>query len=309
MPSVDDKDLTKRLLSDAGLPVPRGDVVRTIEDAVRAAKRIGYPVVVKPLDGNHGRGVTIDLSEPAAVEQAFAEAVRHGRKVIVEQYFKGRDHRILVVNGELVAVVERVPAHVTGDGRSTVSALIEILNQDPRRGDGHENFMARAKFNDHVLVVLARAGLTPESVPSLGQVVYLCDTANLSTGGTAVDGTDDIHPDNAMTARRAARVIGLDVAGIEFVVPAMARSVHETGGGIIEANAAPGFRMHIQPPKAGRATWRRPVIEMLFPRGAPTRIPILAITRTNGKSTTARTVGQRLCLCGRRGRGHTLEHR
>ncbi|MFC1457445.1 cyanophycin synthetase [Microvirga arabica] len=286
-----DKDLTKSLLADAGLPVPRGEVVRKGEDAVHAAERIGYPVVVKPLDGNHGRGVSIDLSTPEEVTRAFEEAVSHSRRVIVENCFKGRDHRILVVNGEVVAVAERVPAHVIGDGERSIAALVEEVNKDPRRGEGHENVMTRITIGDHARAVLAKSGLSPESVPDLGQAVYLCDTANLSTGGTAIDRTDDIHPDNAMIARRAARTIGLDVAGIDFIAPDITRSVHETGGGIIEVNAAPGFRMHLQPSEGRARNVARPVMDMLFPRGTPTRIPILAITGTNGKSTTSRMVG------------------
>jgi cyanophycin synthetase len=289
--AASDKDLTRSLLSDAGLPVPRGDVVRSIEAALRAAERIGYPVVVKPLDGNHGRGVSIDLSTPHEVTRAFEEAARHSRRVIVESCFKGRDHRILVVNGEVVAVAERVPALVVGDGRRSIATLVDEVNQDPRRGEGHENVMTRIKINDHALGILAKAGLDPDSVPAHGQIVYLCDTANLSTGGTAVDRTDDIHPDNALIARRAARAIGLDVAGIDFIAPDITRSVHETGGGIIEVNAAPGFRMHLQPSEGRPRNVARPVIDMLFPRGTQTRIPILAITGTNGKSTTCRMVG------------------
>jgi cyanophycin synthetase len=286
-----DKDLTKSLLADAGLPVPRGDVVRSAGEAVRAAERIGYPVVVKPLDGNHGRGVSIDLSTAEEIIRAFEEARQHSRRVIVENFFRGRDHRILVVNGEVVAVAERVPAHVVGDGRRSIVDLVEEVNQDPRRGEGHENVMTRIAIGDHARAVLAKSGLSPESVPELGQVVYLCDTANLSTGGTAIDRTDDIHPDNALIARRAARAIGLDVAGIDFIAPDIAQSVHETGGGIIEVNAAPGFRMHLQPSEGRPRNVARSVIDMLFPRGAPARVPILAITGTNGKSTTSRMVG------------------
>jgi cyanophycin synthetase len=189
-----DKDLTKSLLADAGLPVPRGDVVRSAEDAVRAAERIGYPVVVKPLDGNHGRGVSIDLSTAEEVTRAVEEASQHSRRVIVESCFKGRDHRILVVNGEVVAVAERIPAHVVGDGERSIKALVDDVNKDPRRGEGHENVMTRIKIDDHTLGVLAKVGLDATSVPDSGQVVYLCDTANLSTGGRAVDRTDDIQP-------------------------------------------------------------------------------------------------------------------
>ena len=296
--TASDKDLTKSLLFDAGLPVPRGVVVRHVEDAVRAAERIGYPVVTKPLDGNHGRGVSIGLKSAEEVAQGFEEAACHGHRIIVEKFFQGRDHRVLVVNGEVVAVAERVPAHVVGDGERSIAALVEEVNRDPRRGEGHENVRTRIKIDDHSLKVLAKAGLTPESVPAAGEVVYLCDTANLSTGGTAVDRTDDIHPDNALIARRAAQAIGLDVAGIDFIAPDIARSVHETGGGIIEVNAAPGFRMHLQPSEGRARNVARPVIEMLFPRGTPTRIPILAITGTNGKSTTARMVGHILRTSG-----------
>jgi cyanophycin synthetase len=289
--AASDKDLTKQLLRDAGLPVPRGVIVRRADDAVREASRIGYPVVTKPLDGNHGRGVSIGLTTEEAVRDGFEEAARHGRRVIVEQQYQGRDHRILVVNGEVIAVAERVPAHVVGDGSRSVAALVDEVNRDPRRGEGHETVMTRIRLDDHVRGVLAKVGLSIDSVPARGQVVYLCDTANLSTGGTAIDRTDDIHPDNAMIARRAARTIGLDIAGIDFIAPDITRSVHETGGGIIEVNAAPGFRMHLQPSQGRPRNVARPVIEMLFPRGAPTRIPILAITGTNGKSTTARMVG------------------
>jgi cyanophycin synthetase len=293
-----DKDLTKQLLGDAGLPVPRGTTVRRADDAVREAKRIGFPVVTKPLDGNHGRGVSIGLKTPEEVIQGFEEASRHSRRVIVEQQYQGRDHRILVVNGEVIAVAERVPAHVVGDGSRSIAELVDEVNRDPRRGDGHENVMTRIKLDDHARIFLSKSGLSIDSVPGPGQVVYLCDTANLSTGGTAVDRTDDIHPDNATVARRAARAIGLDVAGIDFIVPDITRSVHETGGGIVEVNAAPGFRMHLQPSEGRARNVARPVLDMLFPRGAPTRIPVLAITGTNGKSTTSRMVGHILRASG-----------
>ena len=287
-----DKDLTKSLLRDAGLPVPKGAVVRRADDAVREAGRIGYPVVTKPLDGNHGRGVSIGLMSEDEVRRGFEEAAEHGRYVIVEQFYRGNDHRILVVDGEIIAVAERIPAHVVGDGRSTIAQLVERVNQDPRRGDGHEKVMTRITVDEHVIGLLAKSGLTPESVPEAGRTVYLRDTANLSTGGTAVDRTDDIHPDNATIARRAARAIGLDVCGIDFMAPDIAKSVHETGGGIVEVNAAPGFRMHLQPSEGRPRNVARPVLDMLFPKGAPTRIPILAITGTNGKSTTSRMIGR-----------------
>jgi cyanophycin synthetase len=245
-----DKNFTKKLLGDNGIPVPRGVVVRGVEDAVREARRLRYPLVTKPLDGNHGRGVTIGIKDEEGLRFGFEEAQREAkgrRSVIVEEFFQGNDHRILVVEGKLVAVAERVPAHVVGDGVHTIAQLIAEVNKDPRRGEGHENVMTRIKIDAHVTEYLARLGLDTESVPEPGQVVYLRATANLSTGGTAVDRTNQIHFDNAEIARRAAMIIGLDIAGIDFIAPDISKSVRETGGGIIEVNAAPGFRMHIDP--------------------------------------------------------------
>ncbi|ULH17796.1 cyanophycin synthetase (plasmid) [Deinococcus sp. KNUC1210] len=288
--TASDKALTKRLLDRAGLPVPRGAVVRSAEEAVRAAGRIGFPVVTKPLDGNHGRGVSLDLLDAAQVQAGFEQAQAHSRAVIVEQQFTGNDHRVLVVGGQVVAVAERIPAHVVGDGEHTIAELVERVNADPRRGDGHEQVMTRIQIDAHVLGLLQRQSLTPQSVPAAGQTIFLRDTANLSTGGTAVDRTDVIHPDNATIARRAAQVIGLDVAGIDLISPDIRRSLHETGGGIVEVNAAPGFRMHLQPSEGQARNVAVPVIDMLFPANRPSRIPIIAITGTNGKSTTARMV-------------------
>jgi cyanophycin synthetase len=293
-----DKDLTKALLADAGLPVPRGAVVRSAEDAVWEAERIGYPVVTKPLDGNHGRGVSLDLRTPEDVRRGFEEAARRSRDVIVEQQFQGYDHRILVIGGVVRAVAQRVPAHVVGDGEQTIAALIEEVNRDPRRGSGHENMLTRIEVDDHVLGLLAKAGMNLESVPEKDRCVALRDTANLSTGGTAIDRTDDIHPDNACIARRAAMAVGLDVAGIDFMAPDIRRSVRETGGGIVEVNAAPGFRMHLEPFEGWARDIARPVIDTLFPDGETGRIPILAITGTNGKSTTTRMVAHILRHAG-----------
>lgn len=285
-----DKDFTKTLLADSGVPVPRGAVVRSVEEAIAAAKRLRYPVVTKPLDGNHGRGVTIGIGNDEQLRFGFeqAEAEARGRSIIVEQYFEGRDHRILVVNGQVVAVAERVPAHVVGDGVHTVAELVEIVNRDPRRGDGHEKVMTRIRIDALVREYLSRSGLDEASVPPRGAYVPLRATANLSTGGTAIDRTNQIHPDNAEIARRAALVIGLDIAGIDFIAPDIATSVRETGGGVIEVNAAPGFRMHIEPSEGPPSDVAKPVMEMLFPRGRRARVPILAITGTNGKSTTGR---------------------
>ncbi len=285
-----DKSATKQLLGDSGIPVPRGVVVRGVEDAVREARRLRYPLVTKPLDGNHGRGVTIGIRDEEGLRFGVALAQEHGRNVIVEQFFEGHDHRILVVDGKLIAVAERVPAQVVGDGVHTIAELVAQVNEDPRRGDGHEKVMTKIRIDAHVTEFIARSGLTPASVPDAGQVVQLRSTANLSTGGTAADRTNEIHPDNAEIARRAAMLVGLDIAGIDFMAPDITRSVRETGGGIIEVNAAPGFRMHLEPSEGPPRDVARPVIGMLFPPGSSSRIPIIAITGTNGKSTVGRMV-------------------
>jgi cyanophycin synthetase len=285
-----DKALTKKLLGEAGVPVPRGVVVRDEEEAVREAKRLRYPLVTKPLDGNHGRGVTIGVESEEQLRFGFREALAQakGSAVVIEQFYPGNDHRILVVGGRMIAVAERVPARVVGDGVSTIRKLVEEVNRDPRRGDGHENVMTRIKIDALVEEFLSRQGLTPDSIPEADQIVQLRATANLSTGGTAIDRTNCIHPDNAEIARRAALVVGLDVCGVDFVCPDISRSVRETGGGVIEVNAAPGLRMHIEPSEGAPRDVARPIVEMLFPRGARSRVPILAITGTNGKSTVGR---------------------
>jgi cyanophycin synthetase len=285
-----DKAMTKKLLDESGVPVPRGIVVRDVEEAVRGARRLRYPLVTKPLDGNHGRGVTIGIMDEEQLRFGFreAQAQAKGRDVIVEQFFEGNDHRILVVGGKMVAVAERIPAHVTGDGISTIRQLVAEVNRDPRRGEGHENVMTRIRIDSHVEEFLARSGLTPDSIPEAEEAVQLRATANLSTGGTAVDRTNEIHPDNAEIARRAALIVGLDVCGVDFVCPDIGRSIRETGGGVIEVNAAPGLRMHIEPSEGAPRDVAKPIVEMLFPRGRSSRIPIVAITGTNGKSTVGR---------------------
>ncbi|MCE3289720.1 MAG: cyanophycin synthetase [Caulobacter sp.] len=248
------------------------------------------PVVVKPLNGNHGRGVNLDLVSEDQVRWGFEQAVQHSRQVIVEQQFVGRDYRILVVGGQVVAVAERRPAEIVGDGRSRVRDLIETLNADPRRGVGHETVTTRVVIDEHLLEMLARANLDLDSIPLAGAFVRLRATANLSTGGSAIDRTDEIHPDNAAMARRAAVTIGLDVAGIDFIAPDITRSVRETGGGIVEVNAAPGFRMHLAPSEGKPRDVAKAVIDQLYPRGSKARIPIVAVTGTNGKSTVGRMV-------------------
>jgi cyanophycin synthetase len=296
--SASDKDLTKSLLDQAGVPVPKGEVVRSAAAAVEAARALGYPVVVKPLDGNHGRGVSTNLASADEVRQAFEAAAAISPRVVVETHVSGADHRILVVGGEVVAVAERVPAQVTGNGRDSVAGLIAAVNADPRRGEGHEQVLTRIRIDAPLEARLEAEGLSLDSVPAEGRTVVLRDTANLSTGGTAIDRTDEIHPDNVCIAVRAALTLGLDVAGIDFLSPDIARSAREIGGAVVEVNAAPGFRMHLQP-AVGRP---RPVapalVRMLFPEGQDGRIPIFAITGTNGKSTTGRMLAHILRQSG-----------
>jgi cyanophycin synthetase len=289
--SAGDKAEAKALLSGIGIPVARGVVVASANEAVQAATRLKAPLVVKPLDGNHGRGVTTGVRDEASIRAGFEKAVLRSRKVIVEEQLPGRDHRVLVVDGQVVAVAERVPPKVVGDGLRTIRDLVAEVNADPRRGEGHEAVLTRIRADDApALEVLARQGLTPDSVPKSGQEVLLRTVANLSAGGTAIDRTHEIHPDNAAIARRAALAVGLDVAGIDLLAPDISRSVRESGGGIVEVNAAPGLRMHLQPSEGQARDVAQPIVAMMFPRGSRSRIPVLAVTGTNGKSTVGRMV-------------------
>ncbi len=293
-----DKEETNEILRDLGLPVPRQYLVRSESQARRAAERIGFPVVVKPLDANHGRGVAINLTTRDEVSEGFKKAREHSRSVLVEAFIEGLDHRLLVVNGELVAAAKRMPGHVRGDGEHTVEQLVEIINQDPRRGVGHEKVLTRLEFDHQAERLLARVGYTRNSVPAKDEIVFLRSTANLSTGGTAIDVTDSVHPDIREMAIRTIRAIGLDVGGVDFLTTDISRSYHETGGAICEVNAGPGFRMHVAPSEGTPRDVAGPVVEGLFPPGSPSRIPIAAITGTNGKTTTSRMLAHILKLSG-----------
>ncbi|MBZ0222445.1 MAG: cyanophycin synthetase [Dokdonella sp.] len=293
-----DKEETNKILGSLGLPVPQQELVQSEDQAVRAARRLGYPVVTKPYNGNHGRGISIHLSSDEEVRAGFVAAREHSRSVIVETFLQGDDHRLLVVNGQLIAATRRTPGHVVGDGRRTIRELIDIVNQDPRRGVGHEKVLTRLNLDREAEMMLARIGSTADSVPKAGDVVYLRSTANLSTGGTATDVTDIIHPDNRDMAERAVRAIGLDVGGVDFLAPNIAESYRKAGGGICEINAAPGFRMHVSPSEGTPRDAAGPVIDMLFPPGTPARVPIAAITGTNGKTTTARMLAHITKMAG-----------
>jgi cyanophycin synthetase len=295
-----DKDDTHQLLNDLGLPVPTQYMVYSAQRAVAAAERIGYPVVVKPLNANHGRGVSINLTEAEEVSVAFEQALEQGtgRAVLVESFVEGMDHRMLVVGNELVAVAKRVPGHVVGDGKSTISELIDVVNQDPRRGIGHEKVLTRLELDSQARRLLEDAGKDENSVLDEGEAFFLRSTANLSTGGTAIDMTDVTHPDNREMAVRAVRAVGLDVGGVDFLTPDITRSHKDIGGAIVEVNAAPGFRMHVAPSEGQPRDVAGKVIDMLFEPGSVGRIPIAAITGTNGKTTTSRMLGHILKACG-----------
>lgn len=298
--TASDKELTNRLLDDVGLPVPKNMLVRSAEAAVAAAERIGYPVVTKPLDVSHGRGVSLNLGDAEQVRWGYEQAAAYRSAVLVERFLSGKDYRVLVINDQVVAVAERVPAHVVGDGQHTIAELVEITNRDPRRGIGHEKVLTRITINEQAERLLEQAGYSVDSVLQPGEIFYLRSTANISTGGTAIDRTTETHYDNIEIARRAARVIGLDIAGIDIISPDISQPLRETGGGIVEVNAGPGFRMHLQPSEGTPRNVAKPVINMLFPPNTPSRIPLVAITGTNGKTTTARMVAHILKLHGQR---------
>ncbi|TRU73023.1 MAG: cyanophycin synthetase [Microcystis viridis Mv_BB_P_19951000_S69] len=288
-----DKEGTKTILKDGGIPVPRGTVIQYLDELPAAIEEVGgFPIVIKPLDGNHGRGISIDVKTQQEAEEAYdlASAASKTRSVIVERYYKGSDHRILVINGKVAAVAERIPAHVVGDGRSTIEELIEITNRDPNRGDGHANVLTKITIDKTALNVLEKQGYELTSILAHGAIAYLRATANLSTGGIAVDRTDEIHPENVWIAQRVAKLIGLDIAGIDVVTEDIRKPLKEVDGVIVEVNAAPGFRMHVAPSRGLPRNIAAPVIDMLFPPGTPSRVPILAITGTNGKTTTSRLI-------------------
>ena len=295
-----DKEDTHNLLRDLGLPVPTQRMIYNQRAAVRAARHIGYPVVLKPLNANHGRGVSINLTSDEQVEAAFDFAREHGtsRAVLVESFVEGFDHRMLVVDNELVAVAKRVPGHVKGDGKSTISALVDEINEDPRRGIGHEKVLTRLELDRPALELLALAGFDADTVLPEGEIFYLRNTANLSTGGTAIDLTDVVHPDNREMAVRAIRAVGLDVGGVDFLTADITESYKEVGGAIVEVNAAPGFRMHVAPSEGEPRDVAGKVMDMLFPPGTPTRIPVASITGTNGKTTTSRMLAHILKTAG-----------
>jgi len=284
------KEQTKKMLDDASIPVAKGDICYDEEDLQDTIDTIGYPIVIKPLDGNHGKGASINVTNWEDAVKGLKHAKEYSRRVIVEKFITGFDFRVLVINNEVIAAAQRVPAHVIGNGKNTIQELIDTTNEDPRRGYGHENVLTEITIDKATERLIDNAGYTLESVITKGEILYLKSTANLSTGGTSVDVTDLMHPENVFMAERISRVIGLDICGIDIMAPNLTQSLKENGGVILEVNAAPGFRMHLAPSEGLPRNVAAPVIDMLYPPGKPSRIPIISVTGTNGKTTTTRLI-------------------
>ncbi|AWI26791.1 cyanophycin synthetase [Flavobacterium pallidum] len=283
-----DKDATKKLLAKAMVPVAAGDVCQTIEGLNDIIDSIGFPIVIKPLNGNHGKGATIGINNPDAAIDAFAEAKVFGRYVVVEKFVSGSDFRLLVIDGKFVAASKRVPAHVIGDGKSDISDLIDRVNSQPNRGEGHEAALTKITCDHDTDNQLQKYGYTLQSIPAANEIIYLKSTANISTGGTAEDVTDEIHPENIFTAERIAKIVGLDVCGIDIMAANITEPLRKTQGVVLEVNAAPGFRMHLEPSIGKPRNVAKAVVDMLYPPGSVSTVPLFAVTGTNGKTTTTR---------------------
>ncbi|MHB1176822.1 MAG: cyanophycin synthetase [Daejeonella sp.] len=284
------KDETKRILQEQAIPVAKGSTISSASDLDEALEKIGFPLVFKPLNGNHGKGASINVKTREEAVEAFAYAQRYSQRVIVEMFITGHDFRVLVIDNRMVAAAQRVPAHVIGDGENTVQNLVDTENSDPRRGYGHENVLTEITVDRDTLDLLEKKGYTLESIPPAREIVYLKSTANLSTGGTSIDVTDLVHPQNVFMCERIARVIGLDICGIDIMARNLTEVLTENGGVVLEVNAAPGFRMHLAPSEGLPRNVAAPVIDMLYPPGKSARIPIIAVTGTNGKTTTTRLI-------------------
>lgn len=294
-----DKELTRRLLHAVGVPVPDGRPVSDAADAWAAAEEIGVPVVVKPQFGNHGRGVATNLTTREQVLRAHDAAQRAGKQVIVETFIPGDDFRLLVVGDRLVAAARREPAQVVGDGRSSIRQLIDEVNKDPRRSDGHATVLSYLKLDAVALAVLDEQGYTPDAVPPASERVLIRRNANLSTGGTATDVTDAVHPDLATRVIDAARVVGLDIAGVDVVVSDISQPLEGQRGAVVEVNAGPGLRMHLQPSSGKSRPVGEAIVDLLFPNGQTGRIPLVAVTGVNGKTTTTRLIAHMLRATGK----------
>lgn len=292
------KDETKKLLKTYGIPVPEGEAIKGIEELEDVIRELGFPIVIKPFDGNHGKGATLNINNIVQAMDAFRIAKKHSNKVMVERYFTGFDFRFLVVNHKLVAVARRTPAAVIGDGVSTIRQLIERENCNPARGNGHDKVLTKIRIDDGTQALLASQGYTLNSVVKRDKVVYLKATANLSTGGTSTDVTDEVHPHNVFLAERISKIIGLDICGIDVIAPEVCSPISRNGGAVLEVNAAPGLRMHLAPSEGEPRNVAAPILEMLFPEGKPSTIPVVAVTGTNGKTTTTRLIAHMAKVAG-----------
>ena len=296
-----DKEDTKYLLEQAEVLVPRGDIIGRESSLEAACRYVGFPLVVKPVGGNHGRGITVNIKNYEDALVAFHAAKNVSSKVIIEKYITGEDYRLLVINNVLVAAAKRTPANVVGDGKSTIKELVDEVNKDSRRGYGHENVLTKITINDLTKTIIAAKGYTEDSVPAKGETVILKDTANLSTGGTAEDVTDIVHPSNVSMAERISKIIDLDICGIDIMTTDISKPLEETGGAVLEVNAGPGFRMHLAPTTGLPRNVAAPVVDKLFPQQGNTgRIPIIATTGTNGKTTTTRLIAHMAKMKGYR---------
>ncbi|HEX4372401.1 MAG TPA: cyanophycin synthetase [Puia sp.] len=283
-----DKEETKNLLEAAEIPVPRGVIIRSEEGLKEAIDKLGYPIVLKPIDGNHGKGATTNIMNLEQSLTALAAAQKYSRSVICEKFITGFDFRVLVINSKFICAALRTPASVIGDGKNDIQWLIDETNKDSRRGYGHEKVLTQIKVDEFTQKMLVEKNYTLQTIPAKGELVLLKPTANLSTGGTSTDVTDEVHPVNIFLAERIAKIIGLDICGIDIMAPDLRLPITENGGAVLEVNAAPGFRMHIEPSEGLPRNVAEPVVDMLYPKGTNGRIPIIAITGTNGKTTTAR---------------------
>lgn len=295
-----DKEDTKYLLEQSEVLVPRGEIIRRESSLKSSCEYVGYPLVIKPIDGNHGRGITVNIQNYEEALVAFKAAKEISRAIIVEKYIVGEDYRLLVINNRLVAAAKRTPAHVVGDGKHTIQELVDIVNEDPRRGYGHEKVLTQITINNLTQSIIEGKGYTVDTVLPEGEMLILKDTANLSTGGTSEDVTDIVHPANVSMAERISKIIDLDICGIDIMTTDISKPLEETGGAVLEVNAGPGFRMHLAPAKGLARNVAAPVIDKLFPHGNTGRIPIIAVTGTNGKTTTTRLIAHIFKLVGKR---------